>query len=441
MTKSIEKAIHWLILLGFLTLPYTHLKWMPDLGTTRPVTTVCFALALGLIAIKKLVAEPFRLSNLIRWPARWDNWSMLRWWVLLIVAGIISVAITPFYGSPIQAAIRLLGYFGIFSTLFIGAYSLSRYGIERIAFWVAAGYLPILAYALVEMMGILGVRPAFQVILSLRNFLLIPFNWGDRISLLATEPSFVGFQLILLALVLPYVRKSWLRYCGWTLVIICLALTKSGTVLAIAAAYLIMWGLFALSRRSLVILTSITVGVAVLAVVVTWSVPQVQSMLNNVLGMVFSTNRLRLMSISGQIRFYYVANLYYAILDTHGLGLGIGQYGLFWKEIYLRHIDYRTFDPTGEMARALANPAGDYMKPWSVLLGIGADLGILGLALLVGFLQAVFRQLAEPRHRALFFACLVALAGAYPIITPHVWLAMALMAGLGLQNKPPKVAA
>ena len=69
------------------------------------------------------------------------------------------------------------------------------------------------------------------------------------------------------------------------------------------------------------------------------------------------------------------------------------------------------------------------------------DLGLVGLGLLLGFFWEVYRALAAPRHRALFFACLAALVGAYPIVTPHVWLALALMAGLGLAARRKQAAA
>lgn len=75
------------------------------------------------------------------------------------------------------------------------------------------------------------------------------------------------------------------------------------------------------------------------------------------------------------------------------------------------------------------------MKPWSVLMGVGVDLGVAGLALLAGFFWQVYRQLSRPRHRALFFACLTGLAGAYPIVTPHLWLALALAAESGWEQK------
>jgi hypothetical protein len=141
----LNRPIKWLVILGFFCLPYTHLKWIPDLGTTRPISSVFFALAFGLVVIQGAISNKFGLKKWLRWPQSWDNWPVLRWWVWLIGLGMISAAITPFYGLPIQALIRLLGYLAIFSTLFMAAYSLPRFGIRSIARWTLLGYLPAFA--------------------------------------------------------------------------------------------------------------------------------------------------------------------------------------------------------------------------------------------------------------------------------------------------------
>jgi hypothetical protein len=432
--NGLNRAIHWLVVLGFLGLPYTHFKWMPDLGTTRPVSAVFFALAFGLVMLQALATNGLSLRKWWGWTLAWEYWKALRWWVWLIGLGILSAAITPFYGLPVQALIRLLGYLAIFVTLFMAFYSLPRYGIQTIARWTAWGYLPVLAYAVVETLAILKLSWAIQFILWFRAEFLFPFAWGNRLSLMATEPSFVGFQALLLALLLPFVPEKWLRWCGWVLIGLCVVLTASGTLFVMAGGYLGLWLLFSLRRRDLARLTGATTGLGLAALAANWLVPQVQLQIKNLLEQVFSIGRFSNMSISFQIRLNYVLNLVYAILETHGLGLGMGQYGYFWREIYLRHIDTSRFDRYGEVAKALTGTV-EYMKPWSVLLGVGVDLGVAGLVLLSGFFWQVYRLLARSRHRALFFACLAGLAGAYPIVTPHLWLALALMAGIGSEQK------
>jgi hypothetical protein len=440
LTESLKTPIQWLVMLGFFSLPYTHLKWMPDLGVTRPVSLVFFGLAFGLIVVQALSSNGLNLMKWLSWPKSWDNWPMLRWWIALIGLGILSAAITPFYGLPIQALTRLVGYVGIFITLFIAAYSLPRYGIKTIARWILTGYIPVLIYAFVEVLAILKTNWASQFIFWFRSEFIVPFSWDTRISLLATEPSFVGFQLLFLMLLIPYVTEKWLKYCGWVLIVICLLFSQSGTIFGLIAIYFVLWGLFSIGPRILSRLTWTITGLGTVTLLANWLIPQVQIIISSLVGKYIFTGRLFGMGVSFLIRSNYMLNLVYALIETYGLGLGIGQYGLFWKDIYLRHIDYRQFDVTGEVNRALTIP-GDYMKPWSVILGIGVDLGLAGMALLFAFFWQVFRALTEPRQRALFFACLFGLSGAYPIVTPHLWLALALMAGLGLKSKQDKITA
>ena len=423
-------------MLGFLTLPYTHFKFMPDLGLTRPVSAIFFALAFGMVGLQGLATNRLNLRAWFFWPRSWNNWPILRWWLYLIGLGIISAAITPFYGLPKEAFTRLLGYFAIFTTLFMAAYSLPRFGIKNLARWVGLGYLPVMIYALVEIAAILGQASAIQWILWFRANFIVPFSWGDRLALLTTEPSFVGYQALFLVMILPYITAKWLRWCCMGLVLACVIFTLSGTIVIMVAIYLGLWFLFSLKRRLLTRLTLAVSSAGSLTLLAFFFIAPIQQAVNNLTNALFSIERLKTMNISFQIRFHYLLNLVYAIGDSHGLGLGIGQYGYFWKDIYLRHIDYQKFDLRGEVNRALTVP-GDYMKPWSVILGVGVDLGVAGLALLIAFFYQVYRQLAEPRYRAMFFACLVGLAGAYPIVTPHLWLALAFMAGLGLEARKP----
>jgi|GEM_PF-6499268 len=432
MIKRLDTTIKWLIVGGFITLPYTHFKWIPDLGTTRPVAIFFFAAAFGLVMLKGVVTNRGNPKNVLHWMLGWDNWPMLRWWVGLIVLGVLSTIATFFYGLPVQALLRLLGYVAIFVTLFIGAYSLPRFGIRTIARYIVIGYLPVLVYAAIEVLSLGGNGWAWTIVSWVRNNFIVPFPYSNRLTLLATEPSFVPYQLLLLVLLLPFVSERWLRWSGWALVVIVLVYTKSATLFGLTIIYLSLWGLFSLRRPLLAWLTGIVTGVMGAGILANWLVPAFSNYVQRVTNAWLHTGRIFGWINSGSIRLSYIMSLVYTIVDTHGIGLGIGQYGLFWKDIYLRHINYQAFDWYGEVATALRAPiSAYYMKPWSVILGVGVDLGLLGLVLLVGFFWQIFRMLTTPRHRALFFTCLVALASAYPIVTPHVWLALALLAGFG----------
>lgn len=147
---GLEAAVRWSIILGWVTLPWCHLKFMPPLGMTRPLSAFFFTLAWGLIIVseyRRSGASQFMTAKRDCCHKRLRSifgWQILRWWIFLIVLGLLSAAVTPFFGNPLQALNRLLAYGLIFIFLYSALYSLRSYHIENIARWITLGYLPVL---------------------------------------------------------------------------------------------------------------------------------------------------------------------------------------------------------------------------------------------------------------------------------------------------------
>ncbi len=157
------RLLKGLIMLGWLVLPFTHLRWLPNFGTTRPVTAILFVAALGLLLLR---------AGVVHWAAIWNRtglsfikacladlpggWRFLRWWLALFALGLVSAALTPLYGNFVQALNRLLGYAIILAYLVVALFSLKTYGIQAVARWTAYGYIPVLLYGVVEALAILG---------------------------------------------------------------------------------------------------------------------------------------------------------------------------------------------------------------------------------------------------------------------------------------------
>ena len=151
--NAVNRVVKWLVVAGCITLPYTHFKWLPNLGNTRPLGLVFFAMAFGVLLVRQMAVHRLDLKIWWKWPVTWDGWPVLRWWLWLLVLGAISAAITPFYGLPVEALTRLVGYLAIFITLFIAFYSLPRYGIRSIARWIFLGYLPMINFDIRSLSG------------------------------------------------------------------------------------------------------------------------------------------------------------------------------------------------------------------------------------------------------------------------------------------------
>ncbi len=255
------------------------------------------------------------------------------------------------------------------------------------------------------------------------------FIWVHRLALFTTEPSFTGFHLVLLGVIFPYLRNWWLRGVVLGVALLTVIFSTSGTLIIMLAGWLGCWLLFSLPRRWLLRLAGAALLLALAGGLVLVLVPALREQAGS-LGLAFwNTRRMSDMRISIATRGGYIANLIWTIIETRGLGLGIGQYGHFWREIFLRHINYQAYDAYGEVGRALLSTT--YMRPWSVIFGLGADLGLVGMALFFGFIHNIWRSCQGGYGRALIVAGLLALVGAYPIVTPHVWLGLALLGGLG----------
>ena len=428
------------LIAGLILLPFSHLRWLPNLGTTRPLSSILFVFSLGLIVINHFLItihkSGFRMTTLfsLRYVQAqlqtMPGWQIIVPWIVLILMGIISAAFTPFYGNFLQALNRLLGYGIIFATLFCGLFACKLFGMKKIATLISLGYLPVLFYGVIEAIATRGVNWAVQIVYFMRAWIVVNFSWGYRVTFFTTEPSFVGFQLVLLMAVTPYLQSRALRLTNILIILLAVVFTKSATVLIEVFAYIAFLIFFNFKASTRIILLAASGLIAFIVGI--WYSFFTQFRLNldflRRLSVTLKIERIYLLGVSSSIRGSYFKNLLYTIVDTHGFGLGIGQYGQFWKNIYLRHFNPQAIDPSGEIIRSLASP--EYGRPWSVIFGIGVDLGIVGMLVLFGFFYQVWRFIQMPHCRAIFLVSIIALMGAYPIVTPHVWLALALLTGM-----------
>ena len=91
------------LIAGLVLLPFSHLRWLPNLGTTRPISSILFVFSLGLIVINYFILSvhrsDFSISKLfslryIRLQLQViPGWQIIIPWIILILMGIISAAI------------------------------------------------------------------------------------------------------------------------------------------------------------------------------------------------------------------------------------------------------------------------------------------------------------------------------------------------------------
>ena len=69
MRRLVESSLYTgllkgLIVLGWLTLPFTHLRWLPNFGLTRPLTAILFTGVLGMLVLR---------GAILHWAAIWKR--------------------------------------------------------------------------------------------------------------------------------------------------------------------------------------------------------------------------------------------------------------------------------------------------------------------------------------------------------------------------------
>ncbi|MBT7600298.1 MAG: hypothetical protein HN560_04410 [Anaerolineae bacterium] len=397
----IRSFTHSLIFLAFLLLPFSHFRWLPNLGLTRPITAVLLVFALLLLFLSKISSNRWALPAV-------PGWNVLRWFFLVVIFGGISTLTTIFYGGFWQACVRLLGYIIVFSFLYMAMYVISHWGMGWVARIIVIGYIPAMLYGLIEALAVAGWMYAETIVYIIREYVVVVNGWAGRLSLFTTEPSFLAFQLLLLIFCLPFLRQRTLRLSACFLIMLIAVFSQSLTVVFTLALYLGLRFFMSgnIAYKALVLSVGGLSGILVAKLPILYPIAY----------------RLENISrdVSLQIRLSYVYNLFYSLFDTWGAGFGIGQYGLFWKDVYLQNIDYSSFDKFGEVANTLASTA--YMKPWSLILGIGVDLGIIGLFVFLIFLYKTWKSCITSHDKAVFIVAIILLMGAYPIVTPHIWL-------------------
>ena len=325
-----QRLIRMLLIAALVLLPFSHLRWLPNFGTTRPLSSVLFVLALGLIILREGI--PWIQSRQRSLKSFWERWlaipgaQILVPWLILILLGILSAALTPFYGNFWQALNRLLGYLIIFATLYCGLYAHQLLGMPAVARWISLGYLPVLPYAVVEAAATRGAAWALPIVQFVRSEFVVEYPWVQRTSYFTTEPSFVGFQLLLLIALLPFLRSRMLRLTNLLILLVAVVFSQSVNLLLELGIYLALLLFFQLSYRvRLWLAASGVVTASLLGAWVRFFAPfQLSLAMLEQLSTAWNIPRLAFIPKSYAIRAAHLLNLIYALIDTRLVGLGIG---------------------------------------------------------------------------------------------------------------------
>ncbi|MDQ6972597.1 MAG: hypothetical protein Q9M30_08110, partial [Mariprofundaceae bacterium] len=167
-------GIRWLGLLlasSFVLLPWTHLKILPAMGLTRPISSIIFLLIVCLFMAR--ARKPFCLPAV-------QSQGVLSPILILLVFGLASLVIIPLYGNLFEGVTRFIGYLVIFSCIYCSMLSIRYLGLTKIAGLVYWGYLPVFLIGVVEALAMSGNANAFAAVNSFHD-LLISREWHGRL--------------------------------------------------------------------------------------------------------------------------------------------------------------------------------------------------------------------------------------------------------------------
>jgi hypothetical protein len=389
MDTNPPKLYNFLIIIFILTIPYGYFGFNLLSTDTNPLSMYLLPAVLILIAL--------RISKI------WDIEL-----TMIIILSILSLStlhtITgPFNGR--QAIVRIAGYVVGFSYFILSARNFkSNLNVEYL---IAIAHYPLLLIGAFQIITVLtgafiDINTTIRTIFVSSPAIVLPL----RISLLSSEPSFVAFQIPLL-LYIYYRSEMWISLGTW---IIILLFTRSINVYL--TLFVFFTGMVLYHVINGINKKQIGGALAVLCILTlfVFTTPYLNSRLDSIT-----------QDVSVLIRFNYILSLFPMVIE-YPLGIGVGQYGTYALEIFNK---YNLSIMTSDVQSSLQSKTLD---PWSLILGMIAEGGIIIIPFVTLFLTRLFQICKQTAiDSAVFLSSTYLIFQTYPPATPYVWIVLGLV--------------
>jgi len=409
------QLLYLLFVCGMALLPFSQL---PFSNGTRPVSWAFWFIPIVLVCFVRLIRGTI-------------SWKELPFFVILLTLT-LYLFITPFlmessvnfillYVGRVVAIVAGFGVYFLVITRFGGIVSPN---ILKRAYIIV--FLPITAYGLlVQIPAVLGVSWCLYLNVRIRSLLTYFSIDIGRLSWFASEPSFAAFQIASVIGVLLLFNKRQLWHNIYILMLILSLLFTKSIYGMILLTPLVPLGLFVCLRTLRGKLIIITVIVLLPIVIFT----SLRSTVSLPISRIENIKR----DPSAIHRYLLLKSTIVAGLKTFGVGVGVGQYQNRWREFIDSQgslFPYATPALKGKFNRSIP---GDY-KPYSVIGGMWAELGVMGLfAIILPFFMVIKDVMTSSMPTMVRYELYCVLSfvflsfiGAYPISMPHMWFLLAL---------------
>jgi len=400
---------------GLLSLAICYFPFIPGMGRfggeTRPLTYV-FLFPLFFVPFCQGYFEADRLVML--WLV-FLLFSTLNLFVVIVSGGAIAAAINAFLSIN-------LGLWFLIATTRGYWLRISADKMQKIYLYVA---LILVIYGYFEIFHILGF-PGFENILQcVRKIFVVRYQVFDRVTWLANEPSFGSFQicsaLILNELYFSERKKMKMYTFMQGSLLVQVVFTQS--LLCYLSAVIIL--IFLISKRMLLIMFGV---IAILG----WGFLKL-SYFHGQLAQIASRCTALISGTDASLltRYYLTLSSYLACFYTNFLGFGLGQYRFHWRDVFTAYgLPHNiTYGLLWQWR------ASEPVKPYSVVGGICAELGIIGGVIFLMMLLQVFSEIRQVRSRrlrrimiaAFVYVAFIFFANAYAPVTPIIWFLLGVV--------------
>ena len=321
----------------------------------------------------------------------------------------------------LQLLIRLVSFLIAFCYLLVGYSVIFSAPRNQYRSWfgiLIGGYV---AMATLQALGIF-VPALGEFLFEVRGYILrVNMGTPDRVLLLAAEPSFVVYQMVLVLFIARYLytKRTYILLFGFAIVVILLSRSLTGllVLLSLAAAE----GLISLHGRvgqTAKILRLISL-LAVLGIVVSFAQ--------------FATSRIASIGgdLSALVRFNYNYAGVLGFLENPVTGLGIGQYSTNWIRIF--H-EYGVPIAWTEVADNIESN-NMFLTPWSVTIGVLSEGGAIGIISFGYLLLAMLIKDESGFGKAFFLTVFISLLNAYSPAQPYIWLVLSGVIAINARHR------
>jgi hypothetical protein len=392
--------------LFIILLPFSAFRWLPPLGEGRPLSVV----------ISFFWAFLFFVGGGVKLDFHKTVMSMILFFIYIL----LSFSFTIWFGELYSAFSRIFAYSIVLSIVLLFR---KTNNINSLFHLIVKVYLVLFLTVGSIQVAAQYFEPALNLNRLIRSLICVRVQGVARVNLLGTEPSLVASQFLLFfyslhKLNMKNIKRLILAIIG----LVVLLHTRSPTCyIAFILFYVILFAtrytkLFSLSLLVVIILSII--GFKLIPLLFSISLISPRRI----------ANIISLSDVSTLIRLRYIESMLFAWVDSRGIGLGPGNYSVYWIDIFHRHsIEYMYYYgniPYLEVASAIEG--GAHQRPWSIIFGILAEFGTVGILLFGYFIFSIWRN-SDKTDKSAIIPVIVLFLMAYPIVNPHAWLILMLV--------------